>query len=787
MNARVKPNDISTTRHTVSLFKNLSAQEIERADLTVHELAELFRETTAPSKGALPLFNGTIFGNRRSKSGSLRSVENAQQVYLIEVDYDAEKITFDEAVATMQKAGVRCILYTSASYVPGAKERWRIVLPLSVPYQPDKREGLVARVNGLFNGKLAEESFTLSLSYYYGSVNNNPNHRLEVIDGDLLDVRSDLYAGSIFKDGSRVGEKAAKDKKRQERRERQQERQHSGNYEKASSERCHAYGQAGIAKLERRLAETPEGQGRNKTAVTVAFLAGCLVKGGCLSETEALDRLTAAAQTWGIPDTDRVFGPQGAIARGIRAGIEKGDPAGPTDDAAWIFDNPGVDPEPQVTGVSLAEAEPLLRTAIERLMNDAVEWHSSPFGTLLGQPPHSGVKITVGSGKSHVVREMIADFVKKCKELRKPHRVLFLVPTHKLGREVVDKMPDGVTAALWQGRTSNSAVTGEPMCLNPEAVKVAIDIGADVQKTACRKRFPAAIPPKVYECPFYKRCGFQAQKKPAKDADVIVAAHQIGQHPLELPGGEFGLVIIDEAFWSIMVQELGIDNLDLELKDFPVRDYKSKNNTTLENETGHLRCLLESLMKALKGLPDGYVTKSAPLAAGLRPTADDDDDDEGSCTIAARYEWARRVGSGLLPGEYRPDVLSMIRERFAFQKQIPLRVAMWHELGDLLSGDAEKSGRLKIVTKTKGNGSFRFLRIQRPNHFHDDVMRLPIIHLDATMEPDIVRYFLPRLKMELDLDIEAPHMKVTQVVGLFRHQGSQSRERDWSQEHPADG
>jgi hypothetical protein len=49
-------------------------------------------------------------------------------------------------------------------------------------------------------------SFTLSQPFYYGSVNNNPNHKVELIDGDFVDERNDLVAGAIFKDGSRAGD-----------------------------------------------------------------------------------------------------------------------------------------------------------------------------------------------------------------------------------------------------------------------------------------------------------------------------------------------------------------------------------------------------------------------------------------------------------------------------------------------------------------------------------------------------------------------------------------------------
>src|SRR5437016_1071721 len=47
--------------------------------------------------------------------------------------------------------------------------------------------------------KLADESFVLSQAYLYGSVNANPAHRVEVIDGDFIDLRTDLDPGAVGK------------------------------------------------------------------------------------------------------------------------------------------------------------------------------------------------------------------------------------------------------------------------------------------------------------------------------------------------------------------------------------------------------------------------------------------------------------------------------------------------------------------------------------------------------------------------------------------------------------
>jgi hypothetical protein len=44
----------------------------------------------------------------------------------------------------------------------------------------------------------------LSRAYYFGSINNNPDHRAEICDGKFLDiaVSSSLFAGRIYRDGS---------------------------------------------------------------------------------------------------------------------------------------------------------------------------------------------------------------------------------------------------------------------------------------------------------------------------------------------------------------------------------------------------------------------------------------------------------------------------------------------------------------------------------------------------------------------------------------------------------
>ena len=135
-----------------------------------------------------------------------------------EADYDGEQISVDQAKDIIDKAGIEALIYTSPSHLPD-KPRWRIVCPFSERQQPERRAQMVARLNGLFHGALAAESFTLSQSYYYGHVvdaDGNPvahkengtgieifptEYRVELIEGQPLDLADDLERGAIGKSG----------------------------------------------------------------------------------------------------------------------------------------------------------------------------------------------------------------------------------------------------------------------------------------------------------------------------------------------------------------------------------------------------------------------------------------------------------------------------------------------------------------------------------------------------------------------------------------------------------
>ena len=73
--------------------------------------------------------------------------------------------------------------------------RWRVLAPFSSELPPAmqaRSSTSTFGLNGLFHGIFAGESWTLSQSFYYGSVAQNPSHRVYLIDGWPIDQHDDL-------------------------------------------------------------------------------------------------------------------------------------------------------------------------------------------------------------------------------------------------------------------------------------------------------------------------------------------------------------------------------------------------------------------------------------------------------------------------------------------------------------------------------------------------------------------------------------------------------------------
>lgn len=177
----------------LTTFKDFAAGTKHEECWTLRALAPRILATTGREKKALPWLKLARFGDIRTDKNSLRHDGNVLAITGIEADYDLEEMPVADAVERLEKAGILAMVYTSPSHTEDTP-RWRVICPTSCELPPDRREKLMGRLNGLFNGIFSGESWTLSQAYYFGSVNGNPSHVVELVDGTPLDEHDELDA-----------------------------------------------------------------------------------------------------------------------------------------------------------------------------------------------------------------------------------------------------------------------------------------------------------------------------------------------------------------------------------------------------------------------------------------------------------------------------------------------------------------------------------------------------------------------------------------------------------------
>jgi hypothetical protein len=180
----------------LTLFRSQRADQKEEIITTLRDFGPVILRVTKPSKGALPWLKLATFGDARTEKNSFRHDANVLAITGIEADYDHEVMHPNEAAAVLRGANLAAMIYGSPRHSEDAP-RWRVLCPVSETLPPASRRHLVERLNGLFHGALSRESFTLSQSYYYGSVKNNPSHFVDYIEGDYIDLRADLDADAM--------------------------------------------------------------------------------------------------------------------------------------------------------------------------------------------------------------------------------------------------------------------------------------------------------------------------------------------------------------------------------------------------------------------------------------------------------------------------------------------------------------------------------------------------------------------------------------------------------------
>jgi hypothetical protein len=138
--------------YPMTFFPNEYAPTMKVEALTLQELADRIVTTTARKKENLPwvklaTFNGEV-NPANPKGGCLRYDTGVVEITGIEGDKDDAPLGFDEAADKLDAAGLKALLYTSASHTE-EKPRFRVICPTSEALDPSMRRGLIARLNGV--------------------------------------------------------------------------------------------------------------------------------------------------------------------------------------------------------------------------------------------------------------------------------------------------------------------------------------------------------------------------------------------------------------------------------------------------------------------------------------------------------------------------------------------------------------------------------------------------------------------------------------------------------------
>jgi hypothetical protein len=178
---------------TITMFPDVFAKTLKQGKVTWEQLCKQVEEPKVyPWKKSMPLIKLATFGDAKTKTGSLRSDENVLEVFGIEGDYDAEKVSMADAATLLKKRGVKAILFTSPSATLD-KPRFRILCPFSQGREPEERHHYTGLLNAAVGGILAPESFTLSQSYYFGKGSNY--YEYIIVDGEPIDMKEGQWDG----------------------------------------------------------------------------------------------------------------------------------------------------------------------------------------------------------------------------------------------------------------------------------------------------------------------------------------------------------------------------------------------------------------------------------------------------------------------------------------------------------------------------------------------------------------------------------------------------------------
>lgn len=393
--------------------------------------------------------------------------------------------------------------------------------------------------------------------------------------------------------------------------------------------------------------------------------------------------------------------------------------------------------------LTAAESRVRLQTVLQGFCASVCDWHLGDDG----DAPVLGIRATVGLGKSHTAREAVLKMMMDLRAQGLPHRVLVFTPSHALAEETAEAWSgSGFGVAVLRGY-ERKAPSGEPMCRDIEMVRGALDSGLPVHEHACLAKSGA-------RCRHFETCLKQRNRREVAAADVVVAPYDALFSGFAFEEDNVALLLVDEGCWQRAVEitrDLAVEDLLTEPVSGMGGDHVGRGPVAAMADLVAGR---ERLAKALICAAEGTALVTALKQAGL---SHDD------CTHAARLEDWRRQDPRLIPGMQtvsRPASLAIAKAN----QRIDWLVTLWTCLADLLRYGAQPGRLLKVH---KADGARRHvIEMRALKCLHDSLRGKPVLHLDATLRPELAGSVLPSMTIET-IDVAAPHMNVHHIQGSF--------------------
>ncbi len=460
-----------------------------------------------------------------------------------------------------------------------------------------------------------------------------------------------------------------------------------------------------------------------------------------------LEAGTLAARTW------ERFAETAEIDRPRKDGHE---PYAPTHALAKVRDKlrlqrvgklPGREaaaPEPdyEVPSLSVEEAREKLDAVMEGFCDRVLGCHGERDLNI----PMLSIRATVGLGKSRAARTHLLALAARLRAAGQPSRLLIFVAGHALAEEAAAEWRRaGANVAVLRGYDRDDPASGKPLCQDREAVAAAHQSGRSAQEAIC-------APTTGKKCQYFATCLKQRNRDDVAAADVVIAPYDALFSGLAFRTDDIALLVVDEGCWPRALETI---------RDIHVDDWVGDRLTDMggsrvgRGPVGAMADLDAWRHKASTAFKAGcgrHLRRDALMAVGL--TAE-------NCRSAAKLEEWRKIDPGLSPDlteSQRTQAFEIARQN----QRIDHRAAIWRELAELLDGQAAASGRL-TVTGTDGRAR---IELRRARSLHESLRNRPILHLDATLRPDLAGTVLRGLEIKT-IEADAPHMNVRLVTGSF--------------------